>query len=94
MIMTSVFADEPHGLDQWQDHVALCRERGLVFVQVNLGCDDGVNESRLVSDERIQWKESGEKLKQIRYVLSTFLEFLFISFGGLNRRLTKIDRRN
>jgi len=66
VLMTSVFAENEHGVDQWADHVELVRERGWVFVHVNLGCEAGVNEGRLVSEERVKGREiPGGKKKQI-----------------------------
>jgi hypothetical protein len=66
VLMTAVFAEDEHGVDQWLDHVALVKERGFGFVHVNLGCEAGVNERRLVSEERVRGRElPGGKKKQV-----------------------------
>lgn len=65
VIMTSVFAEDVNGIDQWKDHVSLCRERGFKLVQVNMACEADVNSERLVSEERLSWVATGVKMKQI-----------------------------
>lgn len=60
--MTAGFAAEPaHDIDQWQDHVAIARERGFVFVHVNVTCEVEENERRLVTEERVQGRESADR---------------------------------